>query len=239
MFQWMTVAEAAKALDVSTRTIYNRIAANQLQSRQDGKVMMVLVSEASEEVPDPVESFARVAGAHLVESKASMVALSDAMATFQQFEKNLTEEKRSCRLFGRLGWATAFLLLAGAGASAPLAMKEHQAVLKHHRSAHESQIASFQEDNTALSVRLEITEQQVGELKQENRQLVDQLASASAVANSIIKQVERIPASSSQELVDSVTANTGISSVGLEPAHAPLRVSWSPGVEDEASHPLD
>ena len=238
MGKWVKPREAAVALNIAERSVYKRAQADRIKGRTINGSLEVWLEDVDPE-PDPVRELSKIAAGHMGESAASLTMMSKQLDTFQVFENTLAGEMRSSRRWGRLGWAMSFCLLAGAGGAVHLVTEKHDDELKHHRSAHETQIASFQEDNTALSVKLEITERQVGELKEDNRQLVDQLASASAVANSIIEEIKRVPASSSEELVDSITRDASISSIGLQPSHAPPGVFWSPGVEDEASHPLD
>lgn len=120
---WVPVADAARWLGVSSRTIERRITAGTLQSRIDGGRRLVLVETARHAAPEGVSDMSDSVSVSVAEraqhQAAALAVMSDRLSALAGGRVDeLKAEIRLARMVGRAGWAAAALvaILGGVGA---------------------------------------------------------------------------------------------------------------------------
>jgi len=160
--QWLTVQEAAKALGVSERTIWNRIKRGDYQTR-DGdngrREVCVELTESPETIPHPFQVLQDAADRQL---QVSSVAVGLA----EQGAKDARAELTTARRSARLAWSLTFLATLTIGGASWLVARQAGMVdvARAQARAAENHANDTGRHADGLASRLDQAQQQSGQL---------------------------------------------------------------------------
>jgi hypothetical protein len=112
---WKPVAEVAAAMGVSERTIWRRIKANTIESRNENGRTLVYIEEPDPET-DPVRQLSHVAAAQLSMRKLDADTMTDVLAVLKDYRTSFDLEIARARREARWGLVTAVVLLVAVAA---------------------------------------------------------------------------------------------------------------------------
>lgn len=169
--EWMSVSQAATALGVSERTIYNHVKAKKLETRRhDGK--FEVLTKPSEQIQDTVGNLSKVVAAEVAMKRTSFEALlkitesmQHQLETFDGVQRSVEREFSRLHWSRRVAWLGMVLLACACGAGAwfyhVAELRHHQGLVEHQTEIADLRIASAREE-AEMRGRLVAIEQQLG-----------------------------------------------------------------------------